>query len=87
MNRNGVGIEQSNDPDFPWFSVNQALLMNLAFDLNRVVHTSLYLDLFKKNAFCAQMLVSIVEMAKAVFADDGNPDVFKDTILEASTLV
>lgn len=80
MNRNSVGIEQSNDPDFPWFSINQALLMNLAFDLNRVIHTSLYLDLFKKNAFCAQMLVSIVEMAKAVFADDGNPDVFKDTI-------
>lgn len=80
MNRIGVGTESINNPDCPSLTVNQALLINLAMDLNRVIHTSLYLDLFKKNTFCAQMLVSIVEMAEAVLSDDEEQDVFKDSL-------
>lgn len=80
MNRIGVGTESFNDPDCPSLSVNQALLINLAMDLNRVIHTTLYQDLFKKNKFCAQMLVSIVEMAEAVLSDNEEPDVFKDSL-------
>lgn len=80
MNRIGVGTQSYNDPDCPSLSINQALLINLALDLNGVIHTSLYLELFKKNIFCAQMLVSIVEMAEAVLSDDEEQDVFKDTL-------
>lgn len=80
MNRVDIGTNPDNDPDFPWLTVNQALLVNLAMDLNGVIHTSLYQNLLKQNIFCAKMLVSIVEMADAVFTDDGQQHVFKNSL-------